>query len=51
MNKFTFNTTEEINVPEKISEQSIGQDKALDIIKKAAKQRKTCFIDRRSWYW
>jgi Predicted ATP-dependent protease len=39
-NIFTFKTTEEINVPEKISEQIIGQDKALDIIKKAAKQRR-----------
>jgi Lon-like ATP-dependent protease len=39
-NIFKFNTTEEINVPEKISEQIIGQDKALDIIKKAAKQRR-----------
>ena len=39
-NIFKFRTTEEINVPEKISEQIIGQDKALDIIKKAAKQRR-----------
>jgi len=39
-NIFKFKTTEEINVPEKISEQIIGQDKALDIIKKAAKQRR-----------
>jgi len=39
-NIFKFKTTEEINVPEKISDQIIGQDKALDIIKKAAKQRR-----------
>jgi len=39
-NIFKFKTTEEINVPKKISEQIIGQDKALDIIKKAAKQRR-----------
>jgi Lon-like ATP-dependent protease len=39
-NILKFKTTEEINVPEKISEQIIGQDKALDIIKKAAKQRR-----------
>jgi Lon-like ATP-dependent protease len=39
-NIFKFKTTEEISVPEKISEQIIGQDKALDIIKKAAKQRR-----------
>ena len=39
-NIFKFKTTEEISVPEKISEQIIGQDKALDIIRKAAKQRR-----------
>ncbi|BFI73438.1 lon protease [Nanoarchaeota archaeon] len=39
-NIFTFKTTEEIKVPEKIYEQIIGQDEALDIIKKAAKQRR-----------
>ena len=39
-NIFKFKTTEEIDVSEKISEQIIGQDKALDIIKKAAKQRR-----------
>jgi Lon-like ATP-dependent protease len=39
-NIFNFKTTEEIKVPEKISEQIIGQDEALDIIKKAAKQRR-----------
>ncbi len=39
-NIFKFKTTEEISVPEKISEQIIGQDRALDIIRKAAKQRR-----------
>ncbi len=37
-NIFKFRTTEEIIVPEKISEQIIGQEEALEIIKKAAKQ-------------
>ncbi|MFN3527856.1 MAG: ATP-dependent protease LonB, partial [Candidatus Altarchaeaceae archaeon] len=35
-----FKTTEEIKVPEKLIDQVIGQDKAVEIIKKAAKQRR-----------
>jgi len=35
-----FKTTEEIKVPEKIRDQIIGQDHALEIIKKAAEQRR-----------
>lgn len=38
--ELNFNSTEEIKVPEKITEQIIGQDKAVEIIKKAAKQRR-----------
>ncbi|MGC9079423.1 MAG: ATP-dependent protease LonB [Nanopusillaceae archaeon] len=43
-NIFNFKTTEEIKVPEKISEQIIGQDEALEIIKKAAKQRRNILL-------
>jgi Lon-like ATP-dependent protease len=43
-NIFNFKTTEEIKVPEKISEQIIGQDEALDIIKKAAKQKRYALL-------
>ena len=35
-----FKTTEEIKVPEKLIDQVIGQDKAVEIIKKAVKQRR-----------
>lgn len=35
-----FKTTEEIKVPEKLIDQVLGQDKAVEIIKKAAKQRR-----------
>lgn len=35
-----FKTTEEIQVPEKIRDQIIGQDHALEIIKKAAEQKR-----------
>ncbi len=37
---FNFKTTEDINVPEKIVDQVIGQEHAVEIIKKAAKQRR-----------
>ncbi len=37
---FDFKTTEEIKVPEKIVDQVIGQEHAVEIIKKAAKQRR-----------
>lgn len=39
-----FKTTEEIKVPEKIVNQVIGQDNAVNIIKKAAKQRRHCIL-------
>jgi lon-related putative ATP-dependent protease len=35
-----FKTTEEIEVPKRIIDQVIGQDKAVEIIKIAAKQRR-----------
>ncbi len=35
-----FKTTDEVKVPEKLIDQVIGQEKAVDIIKKAAKQRR-----------
>lgn len=35
-----FKTTEEIEVPERIIDQIIGQDHAIEIIKKAARQRR-----------
>ncbi len=35
-----FETTEEIKAPEKLIDQIIGQDHAVDIVKKAAKQRR-----------
>ncbi len=37
---FNFKTTEEIKVPEKIVDQVIGQEHAVEIVKKAAKQRR-----------
>ena len=39
-----FKTTKEIKVSDKISEQIIGQDEALNIIKKAAKQRRNVLL-------
>ncbi len=39
-----FETTNEIKVPEKLIDQVIGQDKAVDIIKKAAKQRRNVLL-------
>ncbi len=40
MEEFDFKTTEEINIPTKLIEQVIGQDKAVEIIKRAAKQKR-----------
>lgn len=40
MAEFTFRTTEEIEVPKSIAGQIVGQEHAVDIIKKAAKQRR-----------
>lgn len=39
-----YKTTEEIKVSDKISEQIIGQDEALKVIKKAAKQRRNVLL-------
>lgn len=39
-----FKTTEEIKVPEKLIDQIIGQDRAVDIVKKAAKQRRNVLL-------
>lgn len=36
----TFKTTEEIEVPKKLADQIVGQDKGVEIIKKAAKQKR-----------
>ncbi len=38
--KAKFKTTEEIEVPERLIDQVIGQDKTVDIIKKAAEQKR-----------
>jgi Lon-like ATP-dependent protease len=38
--KTKFKTTEEIEVPERLIDQVIGQDKTVDIIKKAAEQKR-----------
>src|SRR3989338_3859909 len=40
MVKLNFKTTADIKVSQKLSEQVIGQDNAVDIIKKAARQRR-----------
>ena len=42
--EFNFKSTEEIKVSDKIVEQVIGQDKAIEIAKKAAKQRRHVFL-------
>ncbi len=39
-----FKTTEEVHVPTSIVEQVIGQDNAVEIIKKAAKQRRNVLL-------
>lgn len=39
-----FKTTAELKVPKKIVQQIIGQDSAVEIIKKAAKQRRHVFL-------
>ncbi len=40
----SFKSTEEIPVPEKIVDQIIGQEKAVDIIKKAASQKRNVLL-------
>jgi ATP-dependent Lon protease len=39
-----FNSTDEIAVPEKLVDQVIGQEKAVEIIRKAAKQRRNVLL-------
>lgn len=39
-----YKTTEEIKVPEKLIDQIIGQEKAVEIVKKAAKQRRNVLL-------
>jgi Lon-like ATP-dependent protease len=39
-----FKTTADIKVPEKLIDQVIGQDKAVEIVKKAAKQRRNLLL-------
>ncbi|MEM4347544.1 MAG: ATP-dependent protease LonB [Candidatus Altiarchaeota archaeon] len=39
-----FETTDEIEIPRKLIDQVIGQDKAVEIIKKAAKQRRNVLL-------
>ncbi|RLG59245.1 MAG: ATP-dependent protease LonB, partial [Candidatus Hydrothermarchaeota archaeon] len=44
MKLMEFKTTEEIKVPEKLIEQVIGQDHAVEVIKKAAKQKRNVLL-------
>ncbi len=39
-----FKTTSEINIPDKIVDQVIGQEKAVEVIKKAAKQHRNVLL-------
>ena len=39
-----FKTTDEVKIPERLVDQVIGQDKAVDIIKKAAKQHRNVML-------
>lgn len=41
---FDFKTTTEIVVPSRIIDQVIGQDNAVNIVKKAARQRRNCLL-------
>ena len=46
---YDVSTTEEIEVPENLIDQVIGQDHAVEIVKTAAKQRRNVLlIDRKS---
>ena len=40
LNSQNFNTTADIEIPEKLADQVIGQDSAVEVIKKAAEQRR-----------
>jgi Lon-like ATP-dependent protease len=42
--ELNFKTTEELKVPKKLVEQVIGQDNAIEIIKKAANQRRNVLL-------
>lgn len=44
MKDFNFKTTKEIEVPKKLVDQVIGQDKAIEIIKKASIQRRNVIL-------
>ena len=39
-----FETTDQVRIPKRLVDQVIGQDKAVDIIKKAAKQRRNILL-------
>jgi len=40
INKQSFQTTEDITVPDRLLDQVIGQDKAVDVVRKAAEQKR-----------
>ena len=40
LNSQNFNTTADIEIPEKLADQVIGQDSAVEVVKKAAEQRR-----------
>ncbi len=42
--EFNFKTTKEIRIPKKLIDQVIGQDEAVNIIKKAAKQKRNVLL-------
>src|SRR3990167_2473521 len=44
MAKLSFKTTADIKVPETIVEQVIGQERAVEIVKKSAEQRRHVFL-------
>ena len=44
MKEFDFKTTKEIKVPNLIIDQIIGQDKAVKLLKKIAKQRRNLLL-------
>ena len=44
MDIMDFKTTEEISVPERLIDQVIGQDHAVEVIKKAAKQKRNVLL-------
>ena len=39
-----FKSTADVSVPEKMIDQIIGQDRAVDIVKKAAKQKRNVLL-------